>query len=73
MIFKYKYEIVGGFVHVNFFAGKHADALGKVGELHFREEEYHAFQHIQRIGESYQDKLDKDAVEIVFVKDNPDV
>lgn len=72
MIFKFKYENIGGFIHVNFFAGKRIESLAKLGELHFREEEFDRFQNIMRIGETYQGNHNE-IVEVVFVKDNPDV
>lgn len=44
MLFRMKYEKLGGHVHVAVFAGKGTRTLGKCGDLVFREEEWEEFQ-----------------------------
>jgi len=43
MIFKLKYKLLGGHVHVRVFAGKNPSALTSCGKLIFREEEWEVF------------------------------
>ena len=44
MIFKFRHMLLGGHVHVQVFAGNNPDALGKCGDLIFREEEWDEFR-----------------------------
>lgn len=44
MIFKFRYLVQGGHTHVRLFAGPHQGALGKCGDLAFRNEEWDRFR-----------------------------
>lgn len=71
MIIKLKYDDIGGFHHVDVFAGTNPEALGKIGELIFREMEWEAFKYLLRTGESVQD-MQQEYIELVIVtKDVP--
>ncbi len=43
MLFRMRFEVLGGHTHVRFFAGGSAMSLGKCGDLTFRNEEWEAF------------------------------
>lgn len=44
MLFRFRYLVQGGHTHVRLFAGPHEGALGKCGDLAFRNEEWEAFK-----------------------------
>lgn len=44
MIFRVRHRIIGGHVHIRFFAGAHEGALGKCGDLIMRIDEFSEFQ-----------------------------
>lgn len=43
-VFRFRFQLQGGHVHVRVFAGKGEGALGKCGDLVFRENEWDAFR-----------------------------
>ena len=44
MLFHFRYQVQGGHTHVRVFAGPHENALGKCGDLTFRNEEFNIFK-----------------------------
>ena len=44
MIFRIRYEQLGGHTHMRMFAGPHDGALGKCGDLTMRNEEFKLFR-----------------------------
>jgi hypothetical protein len=44
MIFKFRYRLLGGHVHIRMFAGTNPHALGKCGDLTMRPEEWEHFR-----------------------------
>jgi hypothetical protein len=44
MLFRFRYETLGGHTHVRLFAGKGTLSLGNCGTLVFRNEEWKAFK-----------------------------
>lgn len=43
MIFRLRYKLKGNHVHCRLFVGPRSGAMGKVGDLVFRKEEFEAF------------------------------
>lgn len=72
MIIKLKFDNVGGFYHVDVFAGNNLEALGKVGELIFRVEEWEAFKYLLKTGEEVQ-TLDNPTYTTVLIEEKTDV
>ncbi len=44
VIFRFRYQVAGGHVHIRMFAGYHDGALGKCGDLCMRHEEFEVFR-----------------------------
>jgi hypothetical protein len=63
MLFRFRYQVQGGHTHVRMFAGKSVPALGKCGDLVFRNEEWNEF--LAELAPSFANRREGAAIDVL--------